>query len=98
MSFQSCFSVTINNSNFTDNYGSYGGVILSSMGTNITIWNCSFDDNEAYNIGGVFYVFETSNSLNNGIVNVTYSQFLNNIASGPTAFGGVMAIDSLYVT
>ncbi|MBE6499250.1 MAG: hypothetical protein E7Z80_01705 [Methanobrevibacter thaueri] len=89
-------TATIENSNFYNNSGCYGGAITalpltSTSNPSLTVDNCNFTDNVAYD-GGAMYIGW-------GAVDYTVSnsQFINNLATGIgstgyTAAGGAIVI------
>ncbi|WP_303236031.1 beta strand repeat-containing protein [Methanosphaera cuniculi] len=89
-------TLTINNSNFTNNTARYGGITYSYPNATITINNSNFNNNTA-EMGGINYnngklIINNSNHTNNyakingginyngGIINITDSIFTLNVA------------------
>ena len=77
--------VTIQNSIIRNNQAQRGGGISTS--SNLTIVNCTIDDNVAYENGGAFYASDADD-----IINISGTHFNNNYLdqSYPIGFGGAI--------
>ncbi|HQO10113.1 MAG TPA: hypothetical protein PLK90_08910 [Clostridiales bacterium] len=84
--------VSISNTNFNNNYASDGGAIkITGFLTDpvfINIDKCVFESNTADSNGGAVYVFDDYMSLNTMELNITSSDFFNNVAM--TGNGGAV--------